>query len=36
VHTACITATVFSLLNAPLLVTRVRCENAALARAVPG
>jgi methyltransferase len=36
VHTAWLTAGAFTLLNAPLLVTRVRCENAALAMAVPG
>ncbi|MEY9875106.1 methyltransferase [Streptacidiphilus sp. MAP12-33] len=33
VHTAWLTALGFTLLNAPLLVTRVRCENAALATA---
>jgi methyltransferase len=33
VHTNWITATVFTLLNAPLLATRMRCENAALTAA---
>ncbi|QMU77699.1 hypothetical protein GXW83_20400 [Streptacidiphilus sp. PB12-B1b] len=36
VHSNWLTATVFTLLNAPLLVTRVRCENAALATLPPG
>lgn len=35
VHSAWITAAVFSMLNAGLLVVRIRCENAALARAWP-
>jgi methyltransferase len=32
VHTAWVTALVFTALNAPLMVTRIRAENAALAR----
>ncbi|MFE0465153.1 isoprenylcysteine carboxyl methyltransferase family protein [Kitasatospora sp. NPDC058965] len=36
VHGAWLTATVFTLLNLPLLATRLRCENAALAQAAPG
>ncbi|MGA5124805.1 isoprenylcysteine carboxyl methyltransferase family protein [Streptomyces pseudogriseolus] len=35
VHSAWLTATVFTLANAVLLTVRVRCENAALTRAVP-
>ncbi|MFE3927229.1 isoprenylcysteine carboxyl methyltransferase family protein [Streptomyces sp. YIM B13508] len=35
VHSAWITATVFTLADAVLLTVRVRCENAALTRAVP-
>jgi methyltransferase len=35
VHSNWLTATGFTLLNLPLLTTRVRCENAALAGAVP-
>ena len=35
VHTNWVTATCFTLLNLPLLLTRVRCENAALAGAAP-
>lgn len=35
VHANWLTATVFSLLNVPLLVTRLRCENAALTAAAP-
>lgn len=35
VHSAWITATVFTVLNAGLLVVRIRCENAALAAAAP-
>ncbi|MGW2640181.1 isoprenylcysteine carboxyl methyltransferase family protein [Streptomyces sp. NPDC001348] len=35
VHSAWLTATVFTAANAVLLTVRVRCENAALARAVP-
>ncbi|AUG75107.1 membrane protein [Kitasatospora sp. MMS16-BH015] len=34
VHTAWLTATVFTLLNLPLLAVRLRCENAALSQAV--
>jgi methyltransferase len=33
VHTAWVTALVFTVLNAPLLAVRIRCEEAALARA---
>ncbi|MEU3450846.1 isoprenylcysteine carboxylmethyltransferase family protein [Streptomyces thermolilacinus] len=36
VHGAWVTATVFTLANAALLAVRVRCEEAALRRAVPG
>ncbi|TQF08094.1 hypothetical protein E6W39_00740 [Kitasatospora acidiphila] len=36
VHTGWLTASVFTLLNIPLLVTRMRCENAALTMAAPG
>jgi len=32
VHSACITACVFTVLNAALLATRIRTENTALAR----
>lgn len=35
VHSAWITATVFTLADAVLLTVRIRCENAALSRAVP-
>ncbi|CAL9631805.1 hypothetical protein SUDANB32_06094 [Streptomyces sp. enrichment culture] len=35
VHSAWITATVFTLADAVLLTVRIRCENAALTRAVP-
>lgn len=35
VHTNWLTATAFTLLNLPLLATRVRCENTALAGAAP-
>ncbi|MGC5233335.1 isoprenylcysteine carboxyl methyltransferase family protein [Streptomyces albogriseolus] len=35
VHSAWVTATVFTLADAVLLTVRVRCENAALTRAVP-
>ncbi|MFE9428292.1 isoprenylcysteine carboxyl methyltransferase family protein [Kitasatospora sp. NPDC006697] len=35
VHSAWLTATVFTLLNLPLLATRLRCENAALTRLAP-
>ncbi|MER7738229.1 isoprenylcysteine carboxyl methyltransferase family protein [Streptomyces sp. NPDC096538] len=35
VHSAWITATLFTLANAVLLTVRIRCENAALTRAVP-
>ncbi|MER5686910.1 isoprenylcysteine carboxylmethyltransferase family protein [Streptomyces sp. NPDC002205] len=35
VHTNWLTATVFTLLDLPLLATRVRCENTALAGAAP-
>ncbi|MFK4148860.1 isoprenylcysteine carboxyl methyltransferase family protein [Streptomyces sp. NPDC004065] len=35
VHGAWLTATVFTLANAALLAVRIRCENAALAQAVP-
>ncbi|PAZ12726.1 hypothetical protein CLM62_28510 [Streptomyces sp. SA15] len=35
VHSAWLTATVFSVANAVLLAVRVRCENAALTQAVP-
>ncbi len=35
VHSAWITATLFTLANAALLTVRIRCENAALTRAVP-
>ncbi|MFF4489869.1 isoprenylcysteine carboxyl methyltransferase family protein [Streptomyces sp. NPDC001544] len=35
VHSAWLTATVFTAANAVLLTVRVRCENAALAQAVP-
>ncbi|MEU0834720.1 isoprenylcysteine carboxyl methyltransferase family protein [Streptomyces sp. NPDC056231] len=35
VHTNWLTATGFTLLNLPLLATRVRCENTALAGAAP-
>ncbi|MFF0290446.1 isoprenylcysteine carboxyl methyltransferase family protein [Streptomyces sp. NPDC005262] len=35
VHTDWLTATAFTLLNLPLLATRVRCENTALAGAAP-
>ncbi|PYC83189.1 hypothetical protein C7C46_09285 [Streptomyces tateyamensis] len=36
VHGAWLTAGLFTALNTPLLVTRLRCENAALAMAAPG
>jgi methyltransferase len=36
IHTNWLTATVFTALNWPLLITRLRCENAALAEAAPG
>jgi methyltransferase len=35
VHSAWLTATVFTLANAALLTVRIRCENAALTQAVP-
>lgn len=35
VHSAWLSATVFSVANAALLTVRIRCENAALTRAVP-
>jgi methyltransferase len=35
VHTAWITAVAFTVLNAAVMVVRVRCENAALGQAVP-
>ncbi|MFI8949745.1 isoprenylcysteine carboxyl methyltransferase family protein [Streptomyces sp. NPDC053750] len=35
VHSAWVTATVFTVANVVLLAVRVRCENAALTRAVP-
>ncbi|MCX4750384.1 hypothetical protein OG455_33570 [Kitasatospora sp. NBC_01287] len=35
VHSAWLTATAFTLLDLPLLATRLRCENAALTRCVP-
>lgn len=35
VHSAWVTATVFTVANAVLLAVRVRCENAALTQAVP-
>lgn len=35
VHSAWLTATVFTVANATLLAVRLRCENAALTRAVP-
>ncbi|MEU1080644.1 isoprenylcysteine carboxylmethyltransferase family protein [Streptomyces sp. NPDC005908] len=35
VHSAWITATLFTLANAALLTVRIHCENAALTRAVP-
>jgi methyltransferase len=36
VHSAWLTALVFTLLNVPLMVVRLRCENAALTTAAPG
>ncbi|WP_441247992.1 isoprenylcysteine carboxyl methyltransferase family protein [Kitasatospora sp. McL0602] len=36
VHSAWLTATAFTLLNLPLLGVRLRCEDAALGRSVPG
>ena len=35
VHSAWMTAAIFTVANAALLTVRIRCENAALARAVP-
>lgn len=35
VHSAWLTAVVFTMLNAPLLAVRIRCEDAALATAAP-
>ncbi|MEF9886952.1 isoprenylcysteine carboxyl methyltransferase family protein [Streptomyces sp. P9-A4] len=35
VHSAWLTATAFTLLNLPLLATRLRCENTALTRCAP-
>ena len=36
VHSAWLTALVFTVLNVPLMAVRLRCENAALATAAPG
>ncbi|MGZ4665761.1 MAG: isoprenylcysteine carboxyl methyltransferase family protein [Frankiaceae bacterium] len=36
VHTAWLTATAFTVLDAPLLAARIRCEDAALGRRAPG